>query len=242
MKGARMASTNAVRCPDGLSLRHAALIAGLGYLLTPTSYAEYGIWPRLVIPGNIGQTILNISAHQGRFVVAILCYLVSFLLDIVIAWALYLLLAPVNRALSLLTACFRLVYATAAIVATLNLVHVFRLVQAPDYAAAFGIGPLQAQVKFSLDSFHWDFSASLIIFAIHLVLLGILIFRSAYIPRLIGVLLIVDGLGWAVSSLHPYLYPSLHLGWIFITYFGELVFMLWLLIRGWKIPEPAPAG
>ena len=81
---------------------------------------------------------------------------------------------------------------------------------------------------------------SLVIFGIHLVLLGCLIYRSGYIPRIIGILLVIDGLGWVIDSLQPYLYPNAHLGFLFITFFGELIFMLWLLIRGWKIPEPAP--
>jgi hypothetical protein len=226
---------------DGLSLRRAALIAGLGYLLTPTVYAEFNVWPKLVIPGNIGQTVLNISAHQSLFAAAILCYLVSFLLDVVIAWALFYLLAPVNRALSLLAAWFRLVYAAVGAVASLHLFNVLRLLQDPGYAAAFGLRPFQAQAKFLLDAFHWDWSISLIIFGIHLVLLGVLIFRSTYIPRLIGALLVIDGLAWLVSSLQPYLYPNAHLGWVFFAYFGELVWMLWLLIRGWKIRDPAPS-
>jgi hypothetical protein len=69
-------------------------------------------------------------------------------------------------------------------------------------------------------------------------LLGYLICRSGYIHWIIGILLNVDGLGWVTNSLQPYLYPKAHLGFLFITFFGELVFMLWLLIMGWRIKEP----
>ena len=224
---------------DGISLRQAALIAGFGYLLTPTPTAEFSIWPKLVVAGNIDQTIRNITDHRGLFIAAILCYFVTFLLDVVIAWALYVLLAPVNRALSLLMAWFRLVYAAIGFVALLSLFDVVRVLIQPEYATLFGVGPLHAQVKLLLDSYHWNWSISLIIFGIHLVLLGYLIFRSTYVPRIVGVLLVIDGLGWVISSLQPYLYPNAPLNWIFYTYFGELVFMLWLLIRGWKIREPA---
>ena len=78
----------------------------------------------------------------------------------------------------------------------------------------------------------------MIIFGIHLVLLGYLIFRSGYIHWIIGILLIIDGLGWVTDSLQPYLYPKAHLGFLFISFFGELVFMLWLLIMGWRLKEP----
>jgi Domain of unknown function (DUF4386) len=80
---------------------------------------------------------------------------------------------------------------------------------------------------------------SLVIFGIHLVLLGYLIYRSGYIPWILGILLVIDGLGWETDSLQPYLFPNAHLGLLFLTFLGELFFMLWLLIRGWKIQEPA---
>jgi hypothetical protein len=69
-----------------------------------------------VIPGNIEQTAQNIFSHGGLFLAAIFCYLIGFIGDVVIARALYVLLAPVNRALSLLTAWFQLLYATVALV------------------------------------------------------------------------------------------------------------------------------
>jgi hypothetical protein len=223
----------------GICLRQAALVAGFGYLLMPVAYAEFAILPKLVIPGNIEQTARNISAHGGLFAAAILCYLVTFILDLVIACALYFLLAPVNRALSLLAAWFRLVYTAIALFGLLNLVTVFHIAREPEYATAFGAGPLQAQVKLLLNSFRFDWSFGLILFAIHLVLLGYLIFRSSYIPRILGILLVIDGLGWVIDSLRPFLFPHAHLGLLYLTFFGELIFMLWLLIRGWKIKEPA---
>lgn len=237
-----MNRTHTARPSEGLTLRQAALIAGFAYLLGPVTYAEFTVWPKLVISGNIEQTVQNIGAHQGLFVAAMLCYLVEFIEDIVIAWALYVLLVPVNRSLSLLTAWFRLIYAAIALVGVLKLSTVFRLLHTPDYLAAFGSNQLHGQVKLLLDSFHSDWSISLIIFAMHLILLGYLIFRSDYIPKVIGILLVIDGLGWIIDSLQPYLYPRAHLGFIFAAFFGELVFALWLLIRGWKIPEPGTSS
>jgi Domain of unknown function (DUF4386) len=207
-------------------------------LLMPVAYAEFAIYPKLVIPGNIEQTAQNIVVHGRLFVAAILCYLITLMLDVVIAWALYILLAPVNRSVSLLTAWFRLMYTAIALVGLLNLVTVFRLLNTPDYLTAFGSGPLHAQVQLLLNSFRYEWSMSLVIFGIHLGLLGYLIYRSGYIPRIIGILLAINGLGWLIDSLRPYLYPNTHLGFISITWFGELIFMLWLLVRGWKIREP----
>jgi hypothetical protein len=108
--GCRSVSSIATTNHDqGLTLRQAALIAGFSYLLMPVAYAEFSIYPRLVIPHNIEQTVQNVVAHQRLFAVAIVCYLVTLILDVIIAWALYVLLIPVNKSVSLLTAWFRLV-------------------------------------------------------------------------------------------------------------------------------------
>jgi len=222
---------------EGLTLRQAALTAGIAYLLMPVTFAEFYIFPKLIIPANIEQTAQNIAAHGRLFFIAILCNLVTLLLDVVIAWALYILLAPVNRSLSLLTAWFRLVYTMVALFGLLNLVTVLRLLKTPDYLTAFGSQQLHAQVHLLLNSFRYDWSISLLIFGIHLCLLGYLIYRSSYIPKILGLLLFLVGISWVISSLRPYLYPNLHLGFISTIGFGELIFPLWLVIRGWKIQD-----
>jgi hypothetical protein len=77
------------------------------------------------------------------------------------------------------------------------------------------------------------------IFGIHLALVGYLICRSSSIPKALGVLLIVVGAGWLVYLLKPYLYPGAPLNFVPWVGFGELIFPLWLIIRGWRIPGPA---
>jgi hypothetical protein len=226
---------------EGLTLRQAALIAGFSMLIMTVAapFAEFFALHKLVIPSNIEQTVQNIAAHRGLFLTAIFCYLINFILDVLIAWALYILLIPVNRSVSLLTAWFRLVYTALGLFGLLNLVTVFRILDAPDYLTAFGAGPLHAQVKLLLNSFRYDWSIGLMLFAIHLVLLGYLIYRSTYIPKIIGVLLCANGLAWLIDTLQPYLYPDINLRFLFIAYLAELVFMFWLLVRGWKIQDPA---
>lgn len=218
-------------------MRQAALTAGFAYLFMPVTFAEFYVFPRLLIPTNIEQTVQNITAHGRLFFAAILCNLVTLVLDVVIAWALYVLLAPVNRSLSLLTAWFRLIYTAVALFGLLNLVTVLRLVKTPDYLTAFGSQQLHAQVHLLLNSFRYDWSMGLLIFGIHLCLLGYLIHRSSYIPKILGLLLFIVGLSWEISSLRPYLYPNANLGFIWNIGFGELIFPLWLVIRGWKIQE-----
>jgi hypothetical protein len=223
---------------EGLTLRQAALIAGFAYLLNPVGFAEFTIYPKLVIPGHIEQTVANIAANHELFAIALFCYFINFIEDIVIAWALYFLLAPVNRALSALAAIFQLVYTAVAFVGSFNLANVYRMLTTPEYIAIFGSGPLHAQVALLLHSWRYNFQLVLALFGIHLILVGYLIFRSRYIPWWIGILLVINGLGYIVNGWNPYLYPNVNLDWIFITWFGELIFMLWLLIFGWRIREP----
>jgi hypothetical protein len=99
-------------------------------------------------------------------------------------------------------------------------------------------GPLP-QVDLLLHMFRYDYSFSIaVLFSIHLILIGYLIVRSRYMPAWLGAILVINGFGWIIGNLRPYLYPQAGLGWLFITSFGELVFMLWLLIRGWRLEEP----
>jgi len=158
-------------------------------------------------------------------------------LDVIIAWALYVLLAPVNQALSLLTAFFRLVYAANYLAALSALLTALRIVNVPYYRTILGDQQLDAQVQLLIGSFHS--SLGLAIFGIDLVLLGYLVFKSGYIPWILGIILVVVGLGWIVNSLRSYLFPHPPLGFLPMIGFGELLFPLWLLIRGWKIQDPA---
>ena len=226
----------------GLSLRQAALVAGIAYLLFPVAFAEFYVFPKLLVHEDIELTVQNITAHPQLFFIGILCHFITLFLDVVIAWALYVLLAPVNRALSLLTAWLRLAYAVIAFSGLMNMVTVLRLLTTPYYQTLFGDQQLHAQVQLLLNEFRYDFSMALVIFGLHLVLLGYLIIRSGYIPAILGGILALLGAGWVIYCLRPYLYPSAPLDFIPLLGFGELLFPLWLVIRGWKIKEPAGQG
>jgi hypothetical protein len=124
---------------------------------------------------------------------------------------------------------------------------VYRLLHSPDYMTAFGLQPLHAQVLLHLNSYRYEWNMGLMVFGLHLGVLGYLCYRSGYIPKIIGILLAVDGIGWIIDLLRPYLYPGSPAGSIFVQYFPffaftELFLPLWLVIRGWKIREAGNAG
>ncbi len=222
---------------NNTSLRTAALTAGFGLfvMVMAAPFAELFAYPKLVIAGNATETIKNITANKPLFLAVIFSHLVTFICDVIVAWALYVLLKPANEYLSLLTALFRLVYTLIALVALLNLVTVFRLLNTSDYPTVFQPDQLSAQVMYLLKSFKSNWYFGLIFFAIHLVLLGYLVLRSNYIPGILGVLLIITGVGYLLTTLRPYLFPDINIDFAKYTFYGELIFMLWLLIRGWKL-------
>lgn len=216
------------------SLRTAARIAGIGLLIMAISapFAELYAYPQLVIPGNAAETVQNILANQNLFRSAILGYLIAFLCDVIVAWALYVLLKPTNENLSLLTAWFRLVYTVIALAALLNLITVLRLIDTSSLSTLFPSDQLQAQVILSLNAFKSQWYFGLLFFGIHLGLLGYLVFRSTYVPKILGWLLIITGMGYLLTTLKPFLFPEINLDFAEYTFYGELIFMLWLLIKG----------
>ena len=230
----RMATTT-----NKTSLRTAALIAGIGLLIMVAAapFAELFVFPKLVVPGNAAETTQNIIANKTLFTSAIFGYLITFICDLIVAWALYVLLKPVNEELSLLTAWFRWVYTVIALDALLNLVTILRILNASDILTGSQLDQFSAQVILSIQAFrsHWYFG--LIFFGIHLGLLGYLAIRSKYIPSILGVLLIIAGSGYLLTNLKPFLFPTINLDFAEYTFYGELIFMLWLLIKGPRIQE-----
>jgi len=231
-----LANTNA-----GLTLRQAALIVGFAYLLNPVSYAEFGLWPKLFVAGNVGQTVADISANHAVFLGVFFAFFINFIEDIVIAWALYFLLAPVNKALSLLASLFQLVYASVCITGVFNMLPAYRLLIGTELGASASSNLLHEQIYLLLRWFRYDYSMALVLFGIHLVLVGALVVRSRYMPVWLGVVLAIDGLGWVIGMLQPYLYPHAQLDWLQVTAIGEFIFMGWLLVAGWRLKAPESA-
>ena len=221
-----------------ISLGVFALIAGIGLVGMSTSpFAEFFVYDKLVVANNPTETAKNILANQTLFSIGILSYLFNFVCDIVVAWALYGLFKPVNSAISLLTAWFQLIYAAISLVATINLITVSRLLNDPEYLKVFGTIQLYTQAWLTLHAFRDGWTFGFFFFALNLILRGYLAYKSLYVPKWVGVGLLIAGFGYLVNNIQPYFFPGATIPYIAITYFGELLFMFWLLIKGWKINE-----
>ncbi len=126
-----------------------------------------------------------------------------------------------------------------ALVALLNLVSVFHLLTEPG--TTMGVAPAQVpgQVLLYLTTFRYYFHFGIFFFSLHLGLLGYLVWRAPYLPTFLGALLLLAGAGYLTTTLQPYLFPQLNVHAASYTYYGELIFMGWLLLRGARIPQPA---
>jgi len=223
--------------------RKIALIAGFGLLLMIVSImlAEVMAMAGIIVDGDAAVTVDNIITNQSRFRFGIVAYLGVAILDLVVAWAFYVFLKPAKDDLSLLAAWSRLVYTIILGIALVNLYSVFQLLGNADYLSAFETPQIQAQVMLLVNAFRDTWDVGYIFFGIHLFLLGIVAFRSGFIPKVIGIILLLAGISYVVDYLGWILFPNLSLGVSFIFGWGELIFMVWLLIWGGKVELPTSA-
>ncbi len=216
------------------ALRTMALVAGTG-LLAMTVCAVVAIafvFGKIIVPGNVMATVGNILAGEAQFRMGIAALLVVAILDVLVAWALYVFFAPANKNLSLLAAWFRLVYAAMLGVALSGYTHALRLLEAVRPGALGEVTPLHADVMLSLRVFDDGWAMGLVFFGIHLLILGYLVFCSGYTPKVLGFALAIAGAAYVVDGFGRFLLPhhSLQLaawvGWV------EALWMVWLLYRG----------
>jgi hypothetical protein len=180
------------------SIKKTARFAGLVYLLIAiiAILANFFVLESLIVQGDAATTANNIMANELLFRSGIACFMVLVILDVLMAWALYILLKPVNKSFAILAAWFRLVFAAILGVALHNLLSVLQLLSGTDYLTVFETEQLQAQAMLFLNAFNNTWLIGLTVFGLHLFVLGYLVFKSGYIPRIIGILLVVSSLGY----------------------------------------------
>ncbi len=217
-----------------LSLSKAALVAGISLLVMvlTTPFAEFSIFPKLIDPEDAAKTAENIINNTQLFSVALFLILITLVADVIASWALYIFLKPVNKSLSLLTAWFRLIYTAMYFIALYNLLEIVSITKSIDHLKNTGIGQINDTILLHIKSFRIEGSFGLIVFGIYLVLLGYLVYKASYVPKIFGFILVLAGLSWLVDNLGTFLFPELNTQFLFIFTMGELVFMFWLLIKG----------
>ena len=226
-----------INSATNMSLRVAAFVAGLGLMLMTifAVVAIYVVFPKLIIPGDAIATVNNIIADEALFRAGIGSLIFVAILDILVAWALYVFFEPVNKNLSLLTAWFRLVYSTILCFALFKYIDVIHLLSGADYLKAIESEQLQANVMLLINTFDDAWSIGLVFFGLHLALLGYLILSSDYVPKLLGVVLIAAGLAYLVDNIGILLIPGYDISIATFLGWGELLLMFWLLYRGSRL-------
>jgi hypothetical protein len=179
----------------GRSVRLASVIAGVGLLamVLPALFGTLVVVDGLVTPGAATATATAIQDDATTFRLGIVALLAVAILDVIVAWALYTVFEPVNRRVSRLAMLFRIVYAGVFVVAIGELVGVIGLLTEGDGLSALPPEQLHAQAVLGVHAFTDLWNAGLLVFSVHLLLLGYLAYRAGYVPTVLGALLAAEG-------------------------------------------------
>lgn len=185
----------------------------------------------LVTPGDAAKTVEDISASEGLFRWGVLSLYGVVVLDVVVAWALFRFFSPVRIGLARLAAWFRLAYGAVFMLAIGQLTGLADLVTAERYSGVFTAEQIQGQTLLKVDAFDDLWMAGLILFGTHLVIVGYLVYVSGYVPRLLGVLLVVAGAGYIFDSVASTVLASPPGTVATVTFLGEFLLAVWLVAR-----------
>jgi hypothetical protein len=193
---------------------------------------ELFIRPGIIVLGDAAATVKNIAASEALFRLSLVSDLVRQTLLVLLPLILYKLLKPVNKTIATLMVIFSLVSVPISMLNELNHFAVLLLSSGADFLRAFETDQLQALVMFFIDLRKYGTFISQF-FSLWVLLLGYLVFKSGFLPRILGILLMLAGLCYTILAVLFFLFPNLDL-MIFglFAFIGESVFYLWLLIKG----------
>jgi hypothetical protein len=192
---------------------------------------------RMIILGDAAATAQNITASEGLFRLSFMSDLLSAVFFLLAAWALYVLLKPVNKNLALL---FLLLNLGGVAVQSLNLLNQFAavlLLGGGDYLGVFQASQVQAMVLFFLNLHENGFMIAQVFYSAWLFPLGYLIYKSGFLPRFLGILVLADFVCWLAYFFQYFLFPNFtvitNLSFP-VGFLAEFGLALWLLIMGAK--------
>jgi len=221
-----------------------ARIAGLLYLIYIVVHVFADVLGRskIIVYGNAATTAKNIMASAWQFRIGFIGDLLAAVLFLLTAWALYRLLKPVNENLALLFLLLNLGGVAIQAASDLFLPVSQMLLGSADYTKAFQADQLPALAMSFLYLYKNGFMIAQIFYGAWLFPLGYLVFKSGFLPRILGIVLMIHCCTWLMNSLQFFLFP----GFTAITYvswplgfIAEFGLTLWLLIMGAKDQKPA---
>jgi hypothetical protein len=216
-----------------LSPRTKARMAGIFELLEGLTSAggQVVILGSLVVAGSAATTVANILAHQQLFWLGFASSLMGVAFHLAWAFLFYELLKPVNRSISFLALCVILVGCAMQALSSLLYLAPLLVLQGGSALSAFTPQQLQALALVFLKLNAQAYDIYLVFFGLWCVLIGYLIFRSTFLPRILGVLLVIDGLGWMLYLLPPLaqqLFPLIAVA----AGLAEFPLEIWLIVMG----------
>ena len=223
------------------STKNPGRFAGLLYLLTsiPGAFALIYVPSTLIVHGNATATANNIAASETLFRLGIAGELIGQAGFIFVALALYDLLRGVNRRHASLMVILIVVSIPIAFLNELNAIAALVLVRGADFLSIFEKPQRDALAMLFINLHHHGFAVAEIFWGLWLFPLALLVYRSRFLPRFLGVWLAIAGFAYVILSLTGILSPQ-YQDKVF-TYsqpatLGEVALMLWLVIKGARPP------
>jgi Domain of unknown function (DUF4386) len=219
----------------------AARIAGAVYLsmVFTAPFTLLYIPSKLIVRGDATATANNILAHETMFRLAILGDLVTAVIFICLGIALYRLLSGVNKTWAMLMVAFVLISSAVGFLDTLNNIAALILFRGGDFLTVFEKPQLNALGYLFIRLHNQGIFINELFWGLWLFPFGLLVFRSGFLPRFIGVWLMINCFGYVALSIIALFAPDYYataFKWAQPLLFGELAIMLWLLIKGAKVP------
>ncbi len=223
-----------------------ARIAALFYVLMglPAPFALIYIPRTLIVRGDAAATAKNILAHEMLFRVGIFGELFTAVAFILLALALYRLLSGINKtqaSLMVILVAISVAITFANVVNNIAALTLFR----GDFLAALDKRQLEGLGMLFLGLHHQGLVVNQIFWGLWLLPFGVLVMRSGFLPRILGVWLIINGFAYVALSLTDLLasqYGQMAFRIALPVLFGELAILLWLLIKGVKVQPLAAAA
>jgi hypothetical protein len=219
-----------------------ARIAGALYLMTITMgvFAEAFVRAALVVRDDAAATATNILTHEPLYRSGLAADLFMLACYVAVTLLFYGLFRPAGRSLSALAAFFSLVGVAVLAANSLNHLAPLVLLGGANYLSAFETNQLQALALMSLRMHARGYTISGVFFGTYCLLIGHLVFRSGFLPRLLGALMAAGGLSYLTNSFALFLSPALAARLPDIMVLGgvaELSLCLWLLVMGVDVPK-----
>lgn len=243
-----MSTQTALNAPQAFG----KMVGALYLTLVPLGFFGMYVTSTLIVPGDTATTIDKILASETLFRLGIVSALLTQIVNVFVVLGLYRLLSPVNKTMGVLMVIFLLLGVPIAMLNELNQVAVLALLHGTGNLTGLPAGQLQTMVPLFLELHEFGIQIAGFFWGLWLFPMGYLVYKSGFLPKLIGVLLIIGCFGYLIDSFAAFLLPGLGMKVAAFTFLGEVALPLWLVIKGinaqaWEnmsfyLPDPDRGG